>query len=123
MTNVEKSENFDMDAASAQAGTAAYQIDTSAPSDILVYKYGGRPDKDCLPAIREQFMLANRLYNDLVAAMRAIIDAARAHTIALAGDDARALAQSIEAMTEHFLAARANQDKQRARQIRECLNE
>src|SRR5207245_93822 len=65
----------------------------------------------------EQFAMANRLYNDIVAAMRTITDDARAHTISLAGGDAGALAESVEKMTEQFLDAKAKQDEGRMRAI------
>jgi hypothetical protein len=87
-----------------------YKLD-AAQSDIKVYEFGCRPDKDCLHLMREQFGKANRLYNDIVAVIRSITDEARAHTITLAGDIAAELAKRVDDLTTSFLEARAKQDE------------
>ena len=43
-------------------------------SDVMVYEYGARVDKDCLPGVLDQVHKARRLYNDLVACMRVVAD-------------------------------------------------
>lgn len=81
----------------------------SNASNILIYEYGVRLDKECVKAVADQIHKARVLYNDIIAVMRAIISEQQAFVLDKAGDEAKALNMEIDALTEQFLAARANQ--------------
>ncbi len=85
--------------------------------DVLIYEYGARVDSDCLPAVGDQIAKARRLYNDLVAVIRGIVDEMRDFVLQHAGSEALALQARIDALTEAFDAARAANDEDRMKQI------
>jgi len=79
--------------------------------DVLVYEYGARVDADCIPAVNDQIHKARRLYNDLVARIRDIVNEMRDFVLQHAGPEALALQSRIDALTEAFDAARADDDE------------
>lgn len=85
--------------------------------DVLIYEYGARVDSDCLPAVGDQIAKARRLYNDLVAVIRGIVDEMRDFVLQHAGSEALALQARIDALTAAFDAARAANDEDRMTQI------
>ncbi len=80
-------------------------------SDVMVYEYGARVDKDCLPVVLDQVHKSRRLYNDLVACIRSVVDELRVFVIEKAGPEAQALQTRIEALTDAFDASRAENDE------------
>ncbi|THD10077.1 hypothetical protein [Metallibacterium scheffleri] len=85
--------------------------------DVLIYEYGARVDGDCLPAVGDQIAKARRLYNDLVAVIRGIVDEMRGFVLKHAGSEALALQARIDGLSEAFDAARAANDEDRMKQI------
>ncbi len=103
----------------SRAGSLPMIITPSLPpaGDVLIYEYGARVDADCIPAIGEQIYKARRLYNDLVARIRDIVNEMRDFVLQHAGPDALALQSRIDALTEAFGAARAVNDEDAMKRI------
>lgn len=85
------------------------QIDIGKVPDgeILVYEYGVRLDKESQKLAGDQITLARRLYNDLVAAIRDIVNGLQAYVLSQAGSAANDLQRKILALGTAFEAARA----------------
>lgn len=90
--------------------SAKVALARSVPVGTVIYEYGCRVDRSCIPAIDEQVRSARKLYNDIVETMRRAWDEAQALVMARAGEPAAALALQIETATERFQAARAAND-------------
>lgn len=85
--------------------------------DVLIYEYGVRLDHDCLMAVGDQIFKARRLYNALVACIREIVNEMRDLVLQHAGPEALAIQSRIEALTEAFDAAHANNNEGMMKQI------
>lgn len=87
---------------------------TTPPSNIMVYEYGCRLDRESLPAVYAQFHLAHRLYNDLIAILRRVRDEAEALVRERAPPDAQELIAREAQWTAEFERAKsANEEQQR----------
>jgi hypothetical protein len=94
------------------------KIPTSAPTDITVYEYGIRLDKECEPRVWEQIKKSRELYNNIIAAIRAIFDGMNAFVIERAGLEAKALANEINKLSEEdFKAAKAARNEDLLKEI------
>lgn len=88
-------------------------VSISPYSDASVYnmKFGVRLDKECLPLIERQILLARQLYNNIVACMRTAADGAAAYLTSQAGEEGAQLAAGIATLTAQFKEAKATQDE------------
>ncbi|MCH2219603.1 MAG: hypothetical protein MK097_04655, partial [Dechloromonas sp.] len=95
------------------------QIDIGKVPDgeILVYEYGVRLDKESQKLAGDQITLARRLYNDLVAAIRDIVNGLQAYVLSQAGSAANDLQRKILALGTAFEAARARGDREAMKRI------
>lgn len=93
------------------------KIAKTKSSDVCIYEFGVRVDKECVKAVDEQIRKARALYNNLVAVIQAIVTEQNAFILDLAGNEAKTLNIEIDRLTEQFLAARANQDEVAMKQI------
>jgi hypothetical protein len=91
--------------------------------DTLIYEYGVRLDRDCLPAINDQITKARALYNELVACIRSVIGEMRAFVLSKAGPEAQACQTEIDALNAAFDAARAANDEDAMRTIAQSRRE
>lgn len=87
------------------------------PGDVRVYEYGCRVDKDCREAISDQIFSARRLYNDLVACEREIVEAMRMFVSEKAGSEAQAVERHIALLNETFAAARAKNNEAQMKRV------
>lgn len=85
--------------------------------DVLVYEYGLRLDKECIDSVQDQIGKSRRLYNDLIAVMRTIVQEMQAHVLDHAGAPARAAQQQVESLNADFAAAKAANDEESMRTI------
>jgi hypothetical protein len=73
----------------------------------MTYEYGVRLDEGARAGFWDQAIMARRLYNEIVAAIRGIYDEMQAYTLEVAGEEARQLRARIHELGAEFLAARA----------------
>lgn len=83
---------------------------TVPPGDILVFEYGVRLDKECVPAVFEQIHKSHRLYNKIIEAIREILNEMHEDVLSKGGPEIVALDKQIQALTEQFVTAKAAQD-------------
>ena len=97
---------------------------TASTPTTLVYQYGCRIDRDSEALADEQYRKAHTLYNALIAQIREIVQGARDYCMNVAPPEARVIERQIDALTEAFAAARADNNeplmKTIAAQRREC---
>jgi len=91
--------------------------------NVLIYEYGARLDKECIPAVNDQIFKARRLYNDLVAAIRAIVNGMKAFVLENAGPEAMRCQEEIDRLNEEFAAARAANDEAAMKRVAEVRRE
>lgn len=85
----------------------------------MIYEFGVRIDKESRSAIDDQIMRARRLYNDLVAQIRAIVAEMNTYVLDSAGEPALTLHAEVEALNSEFDAARARNDEPGMKSIAE----
>ena len=90
--------------------SAVTLITASTPS-TLVYQYGCRLDRDAEAIADIQFREAHRLYNNVVAKIREIVQGARDYCNSVAPAEAHPIQANIEALNDAFAAARAADDE------------
>lgn len=78
----------------------------------ITYEYGVRLEPDCIQHVDHQINLARRTYNEMIAAMRSVHDAAQSFQMEKAGPEGRAIAARIEALNTAFKEARAQQQEE-----------
>lgn len=78
-----------------------------ANTEVLIYEYGARLDKECREAVGEQIIKARHLYNEIVACIRVIVAEMQAFVIEKAGPDAQAIQERITALSDAFVVAKA----------------
>ncbi len=95
------------------------QIDIGKVPDgaVLVYEYGVRLDKESQKLAGDQIAMARRLYNDLVAAIRDIVDGLQAFVLSRAGSAANDIQERLQALSVAFDAARARDDRAAMKRI------
>lgn len=91
--------------------------------NVLIYEYGARLDKNCIQAANGQIFKARRLYNDLVAEIRDIVNNMNVFVLEKAGADAIRCQADIDRLTEEFEAARAANDEEAMKQVAERRRE
>ena len=98
---------------------AQFRLETAKTprGDVLVMEYGVRPDRECLPAINEQIIMARRLYNNLVACIADVVGQMQAYVLERAPESARAVATRLEALEEEFQAAKAAKDEDAMKRV------
>lgn len=85
--------------------------------DVRVYEYGLRLVPETAAIANDQIMLARRLYNDIVAAMRSTYDEMDAWVLERAGDGARDLQRQLELVNLSFDAAKARNDESLMKEV------
>lgn len=91
--------------------------------NVLIYEYGARLDKECLPVVNDQIFKARRLYNDLVAAIRTIVHDMKAFVLENSGPDAIRCQEEIDRLNEEFAAARAANDEAAMKRVADARRE
>lgn len=89
----------------------------ASQTDVLVYAFGARIDKETEEAAVDQILKARRLYNTIVAKMRDIYAEAQAFLMSKAPPSAVALQAEIDALSEQFALAKASSDEPTMRSI------
>ena len=79
-------------------------------NDVRVYEYGVRLDPESAPLADAQIVMARRLYNEIVAAMRQVHAEMSQWVLERAGEEAIALNARAEQLFEAFRAAKAAND-------------
>lgn len=77
----------------------------------LIYEYGVRLDKECLPEVNRQFWLAHTLYNNIVATIRSIREEANTLLISSTPELA-AINTKIEQSSKAFAEAKVRNDEE-----------
>lgn len=85
----------------------------------VVYEYGARVDRNCIPALKNQFKLAHDTYNEIVAELKRIAKEARAWLEEKAGEDAKRIRQRIDVLNQAFKEAKAQDDRELLTKIAE----
>lgn len=91
--------------------------------NVLIYEYGVRLDKACVPAVNDQIFKARRLYNDLVAAIRSTVNDMRAFVLEKSGPEAVRCQAEIDRLNDEFAAARAANDEEAMKRVAETRRE
>ena len=86
-------------------------------SNILTYEYGVRLDKECSQAAAEQIIKARRLYNEIVATIRTIVEDMNLFLLQQGGPAAAKIQAQIEAFNEAFVVAKADKDEEGMKRI------
>lgn len=84
----------------------------------ITYEYGVRLESDCIQHVDHQINLARRTYNEMMAAIRSVHDAAQSFQMEKAGPEGRAIADHIKALNAAFKEARAQQKEESCLQAR-----
>ena len=77
------------------------------PTNVLIYEYGARLDKDSVALVQDQLFKAHNLYNMIVACMRDTMNDLAQLQLEAAGDHAKELAGRIEVLDQAFTDAKA----------------
>jgi hypothetical protein len=85
--------------------------------DVLIYEFGVRLDAASREAVAAQIAQARHLYNEIVACMRATVEALHAFVLDRAGAPAQALLHRVNELNAAFAAARAASDDDRMRAV------
>ncbi|MFZ5996767.1 MAG: hypothetical protein ACOYW7_04680 [Nitrospirota bacterium] len=88
-----------------------------------VYQYGVRVDKKCIGKLVEQFNLAHRTYNDIVAEIRHVASDAIEWLQKKAGDEAVQLRSRIAQLDEQWKLAKAADDREDCKVVAEKRRE
>jgi hypothetical protein len=104
-------------AARGRAADEHISYDATPDSMVRVYEYGVRIDPDSAQAANEQIHQARHLYNEIIAAMRAIYAEMNDWTLKQAGLVALELDAKVRELNEQFNEARAHNDEDRLRQV------
>jgi hypothetical protein len=86
-------------------------------SSTMVYEYGCRLDKECIKDVNEQFWLAHKLYNELIAKIREIRESAET-ILRTKSEKYDLVCRQIEDMNKAFKAAKAENDEDRMTEVR-----
>lgn len=86
-------------------------IGKTQSADVLIYEYGVRLDKECVDAVNAEMVKGRRLYNELIACIRGIVEEIRAFVMKEAGPHAASLQARIDTLTEAFKAAKAEDNE------------
>jgi hypothetical protein len=85
--------------------------------NLLIYEYGVRLDKDAIEPAVNQILISRRLYNNIIAEIRATIEQMRADVLRKAGDSAQFLQARIDLLSGNLIAAREANDEELRRKI------
>lgn len=85
--------------------------------EAVIYEYGLRIDKDSMEAVLQQITLSRCLYNDIVAIIRDMVNAAHAFVIDKAGVEAVRTQEEINSLNEAFKAAKAHSDEPEMKRV------
>lgn len=80
-------------------------------TNVLIYEYGARLDKEAVQLVQDQLFKANCLYNEIVACMRDTLQEMAELQLEAAGDEAKVLQVQIEELNQRFDAAKAKDDR------------
>lgn len=83
----------------------------------MIYEYGCRLDKDCIPAVTEQFWKAHTLYNNIIAAIQTVRGDAE-KMLRKASADYNALCDLQEKLDSEFKEAKAKNDEEAMKRVR-----
>lgn len=99
--------------------TAAGRIEMApfSAQDVRVYSYGVRIDPECVALADDQIRRARRLYNEIVARMRAIYAEMQSWVLDRAGEDGRRAHAEVESLTAAFAEARSANDESAMKDI------
>lgn len=81
------------------------------PTNVLIYEYGARLDAECRQLVHDQLFMAHQLYNEIVAEMRQVVDEVRRIQFDRAGEPARVLQDTLDALQVEWSAAKAANDE------------
>lgn len=97
------------------------KIDVLKPGDAnsLVYQFGVRIAPECKEKLHEQFSLAHKTYNEIVAEIRRIDDEAIAWLQKKAGQTAATLRNRITELSEQFDQLKAKDDREGLKTVAE----
>ncbi len=85
----------------------------------IIYEFGVRIAKTSEPQIADQIQKARRMYNSIIAVMRAIHGEMQNFVMERAGEKARALQNQVEMQNLAFAQAKANHDEPEMKRIAE----
>lgn len=86
-------------------------IAPQCPADAVVFEYGVRLDKECQDAAWDQLSAARRLYNELIACERLVVDQLRQFVIEQGGNAAASAQARVDQLCADFDAAKARNDE------------
>jgi hypothetical protein len=87
--------------------------------DVITMEFGARLDRESVEVVNRQITLARRLYNDIVAAIRAIVGEMNDYVLERAGPQAADLQARIETLTAEFAEAKARDDEPAMKRVAE----
>ncbi|NMF98462.1 hypothetical protein GPA27_13815 [Aromatoleum toluolicum] len=85
----------------------------------MIYEFGVRIDENSRSAVEDQIIRARRLYNDLVAQIRAVVAEMNSYVLNNSGGRAQTLHAEVEALDNEFDSARARNDESAMKSIAE----
>lgn len=88
-----------------------------ADASTRVYQYGIRIDDASRELIRQQFFLAHQTYNDIIAEIRRVTEAASVWLQDMAGPEALSLRAKIDVLSEQFDKAKAEDNRDALKEI------
>ncbi|MHB8744254.1 MAG: hypothetical protein ACYC9L_14170 [Sulfuricaulis sp.] len=99
-----------------------------APADptngnVRIYEFGLKLDRDTVTLVGDQIAKSRRLYNELVACMRSVLDELRTYILDKGGPEAKKAHEEVLALNDAFAAARAAKDEEGRKHVAEVRRE
>lgn len=95
------------------------QLGKANATDVVIYEFGCRIDRNSQLAAGDQMLKARRLYNNLVAVIKSVLLSMNAFLLDAAGDDAQRIHNRISILNTAFADAKARNDQAEMRRIAE----
>jgi len=89
-----------------------FSISSQPGAETMVFEYSIRLDKECEPLVWNQISMARKLYNNLIAAMRATYNEMNEFVLERAGEEAAKLNTEISELIEQFKIAKKEQNEE-----------
>jgi hypothetical protein len=92
-------------------------------TNVIVYEYGARLDRECAATVDDQIRKAHQLYNDLIALMRDTVAEMQSDLLSKAGPEAQQTQLRLDDLNARFAEAKARDDEASMKEIAQTRRE